>query len=159
MNRGRRKVFVAALLLSLALALMVSWRLQVRAKAEADKALFFSYLRGPLSDYLLAANAPSAQEAQKDYVRSSKGLEQIVAQASPGEWKEALSKLEPAHALESTGEGRMLLVSGLTIMRRVAKDSFRLSLEEELEINAFLTSLKEAPPGPKKLLEENRLRD
>jgi hypothetical protein len=57
-------------------------------------------------------------------------------------------------ALAEEEANRSLLIQALNAMKRVAQGSLRLSLDEQLELNAFVTSVKEVRQEAKKGLEE-----
>jgi hypothetical protein len=180
----RFRLYAAAFAATLVLGGWWTWhRTQVR-KAEAEKAVFFAYLRGPLSDYLLAANQalpillkrrpdPAGLEAARQrYAVSAAGMDAVEQALPEDDWRTFVHKVRAVHAVasdyasawakapldldqalsqEKTNRGFIIL--GLEAMRDVAKSRWRMTLEEELEVNALLTSLKEARAYAQKGLE------
>lgn len=185
----RWKLYLTALLLSLALWQAASWRSRAAQSRRLDKGLLFAYLRGPLSDYLLGANtalpsllrgrpvrATDLSPALDYYRRASESLSSLSLSQPSGAWREAMVKLGPVHAqavamaagwvsrplLTATAQAladeeanRSLLVQAMNAMKRVAGEDLGLRQEEELELNAFVTSLKEVRQEAKKELEES----
>jgi hypothetical protein len=182
----RLRLYAVALVVTLALGGWWSWHHARALRAQAEKAVFFTYLRGPLSDYLLAANEalpvllsrqkdPSALgRCLKEYRSAESGMEAILSALPSDDWKEFLAKVRKVHAvaaeycagwesavrpedfdkaLTQEASNRGFIIQGLEAMRSVAKSRWRLTLEEELEVNALLTSLKEARAYAQKGLE------
>lgn len=113
MMDGRKKRLVWAAGLSLLLIVFWSWRSQVRARHEADKALFQSYLQGPLSDLLYGVTraqpvlvaqvkagkvqATALKEAGDSLQKAVSSLDALLKDRAPGPWVQSLQVLRTDH--------------------------------------------------------------
>jgi hypothetical protein len=168
-----KKNFVIAGILSLLLAIFWQWRSAALGRSQAERALYLSYVSGPLTDYSLALTrslpllhgekAPDLADARKSAALSAADLGALLGPAVPSATRGYLEEALPLHQalpgqieawknskksdwlalLAAEEASRAKLVFILETLRYQGSEKWRLTKAQQLEINALIYSLKE----------------